>query len=213
MLRVKSFSCNPFQENTFLIYNEIGQAVVIDPGMSNAYEEDMFSNFVHEKNLKLTQMVNTHCHIDHILGVSYIHEIYGLSLYFHPKEQVIWDMAIATAHMYSLPYNNHIDDVKYITEEETIQLSGEQLEIIFTPGHSPGSISFYCPKNNWAIVGDTLFKQSIGRTDLPMGNHIQLINSIKDRLLSLPMETKVYCGHGESTIVSDEKKRNPYLLT
>ncbi len=193
-----------------MVFNEKKEAIVIDPGMSNAREEEIFSKFIADQKLNLIQMVNTHCHIDHILGVSYVNQIYELPLYFHPNEQPIWDMAIPTAQMYSLNYK-HTNAIYHLINHKKLHLGEDTIELRYTPGHSPGSISFYCPDGRWAIVGDTLFKQSIGRTDLPMGNHNLLINSIKDQLFSLPSETKIYSGHGEETQIEFEQKTNPFF--
>jgi hydroxyacylglutathione hydrolase len=211
MLKVKSFTFNPFGENTYLVYSENGECIIFDPGMYQSSEQEELSKFIDENQLKPSQLINTHCHIDHIFGNTYCAEKYNLKLKAHQLEKSILSMGEQSALLYGLKYHKSVDVQTTISESETLQIGQHQLESRFTPGHSPGSLSFYNQEHSFVIVGDALFKRSIGRTDLPGGNHETLINSIKSELLSLPDHTIVYSGHGEPTTIGEEREMNPFL--
>jgi hydroxyacylglutathione hydrolase len=212
MLSVQSFCFNPFQENTYIVYNETGDCLIIDPGMYNSGEEQELSGFISQNNLNPVSLINTHCHIDHILGNLYCVEKYGLKLSCHKNEKPVLNAGTATALMYGLKYKESPEPAVWLEEKQVIKLGKDTLEILFTPGHSPGSLSFYSQGNDFVIVGDALFYQSIGRTDLPGGHHQTLINAIKSELLTLPESTRVFSGHGPATSIGDEKKYNPFLV-
>jgi hydroxyacylglutathione hydrolase len=212
MLALQNFTFNPFQENTYVIFNELNECWIIDPGMSNNTEENEIIAFIESKNLNPKAVINTHAHIDHILGIDFIVKNYKVPFYLHEKELPILNNASNTAKMFGFQYNGVESPVLFISEKEPLILGTDQIEIRFVPGHSPGSIALYYAVNNWVISGDALFAGSIGRTDLPMGNYDTLINSIKQELLSLPDETQVYSGHGPSTTIKTEREHNPFLL-
>jgi hydroxyacylglutathione hydrolase len=211
MLTIQSFCFNPFQENTYLLYNEHREAIIIDPGMFNAYEQKEFSDFIASHQLSPKYLLNTHCHIDHVLGNKYCMGKYNLPLQIHQADLATLQNAKIAATIYSIPYDVSPEPTVFLTENDNITLGTDKLSIRFTPGHSSGSISFYCEAQNFVISGDVLFQQSIGRTDLPGGNFDTLINSIKTKLLNLPDVTRVYSGHGDSTNIGDERSFNPYL--
>lgn len=211
MLSVQSFTFNPFQENTYILYNEFKECIIIDPGMYNAQEEIMFSDYIAANQLTPKLLLNTHCHIDHILGNYFCFQKYNLITHCHADEMQVLAMAQATANVYELRYAESPTPVKWIADNEKIKFGNDTLHALFTPGHSPGSLSFYSEENNFVISGDVLFYQSIGRSDLPGGNFATLIQSIKTRLYALPEETKVYSGHGPATIIGHEKVYNPYV--
>lgn len=211
MFTVKAFTFSPIQENTYLLYNEKGKALIIDPGCYFDEEREMLRSFLQQNNLDLQLLLNTHCHLDHVFGNKWIHETFGLLLHIHQKEKQVLDFAPASGLMWNMPFDNYNAELKYIKEEEEILLEDDRLKILFAPGHSPGHVCFYCKEQGFVIGGDVLFRQSIGRTDLPGGNHEMLIQSIKTQLFTLPDETIVYSGHGPATTIGYEKKHNPFL--
>lgn len=211
MLQVEAFTFNPFSENTYVVYNEHGDAAIFDPGLYTAHDETAITQFIEEKGLKPAYLINTHCHIDHIFGNTYIAEKYGLELHAHQKEVPIIEMGTASATMYGLKYYPSVKIVHYIDENDTIILGKDRLDILFTPGHSPGSISFYNAEAGFVISGDVLFQGSIGRSDLPGGNHEVLLSSIRTELFTLPEHTVVYSGHGPATDIGTEKRFNPFF--
>jgi hydroxyacylglutathione hydrolase len=211
MLHIHRFTFNPFQENTYIISNEGGQCWIVDPGMSNGEEEKELLLFITKNNLQPQAIINTHAHIDHILGVDFVANYFKIPFYMHKKELPILENAANTARMFGFHYDGVKTEVQFIFEEQPYILGSEELEIKLVPGHSPGSIAFYSDKYKWVISGDALFEGSIGRTDLPMGNHETLIKSIKTQLLTLPNDTIVYSGHGEATCIGNEKAQNSFL--
>ncbi len=211
MFTVKAFTFSPVQENTYLLYNEQGQAIMIDPGCYFPEEQDALQNFITQNRLEPKLLLNTHCHLDHVFGNKWIHETWGLLLHIHEKEKKVLDFAPASGLMWNLPFDNYNGEILYLNEAETIRLGNDELELIFAPGHSPGHLCFYCPKQGFLIGGDVLFRESIGRTDLPGGDYYTLIKSIQSKLFVLPDETVVYSGHGPATTIGHEKRHNPFL--
>ena len=211
MLKIKSFVFSPIQENTYLLYNEFNDCLIIDPGCYFAEEKDELQAFITQSGLKPTMLLNTHCHLDHVFGNKYVAETYSLTLQLHQKEKQLLDYAPTSGLMYNMPVDTYVGDYIYLKEGDTIKLGQDELAVIEAPGHSPGHICFYCVKQNFIISGDVLFNRSIGRTDLPGGNHAQLIQNIKEKLFVLPDETVVYSGHGEETTIGEEKLENPFL--
>lgn len=211
MLKIKSFVFSPIQENTYLLYNEFNDCVIIDPGCYFAHEKDELQAFITQSGLKPTMLLNTHCHLDHVFGNKYVAETYTLTLQLHQKEKQLLDYAPASGLMYNMPFDNYVGDYIYLKEGDTIKLGQDELTVIEAPGHSPGHICFYCAKQNFIISGDVLFNRSIGRTDLPGGNHQTLLKNIREKLFVLPDVTVVYSGHGETTTIGEEKRGNPFL--
>ena len=211
MLQIKSFVFSPIQENTYVLYNEFKECIVIDPGCYFNEEKDLLNTFVAENNLKPVLLLNTHCHLDHVFGNKFIAETYNLTLHLHEKEQQVLAFAPASGLMYNMPFDNYQGVFKFLNEGDKVLLGKDELHVIEAPGHSPGSICFYCAAQNFVIGGDVLFQGSIGRTDLPGGSHQTLLNSIRQKLFVLPDETVVYNGHGSETSIGEEKKHNPFL--
>jgi glyoxylase-like metal-dependent hydrolase (beta-lactamase superfamily II) len=211
MLHVKVFLFNPVQENTYLIYNEEKDCIIIDPGCYYENEQEKLAGFITENQLKPVLLLNTHCHLDHIFGNKFIAEKYSLTLHIHPLEKKLLEMAPASGLMWNLPFDNYQGNLEYLVPGKPINLGNDAIRVLFTPGHSPGSVSFYSPENGFVISGDVLFRESIGRTDLPGGDFSVLSRSIIDQLYSLPGETVVYSGHGSSTDINWEKAHNPYV--
>ncbi len=212
MLQVKSFTFNDFSENTYILFDETKECVIIDPGCNNDTERKIISAFISDHELTPIHLINTHCHIDHILGNKYISETYGLTLISHKGEIPVLDFGAQTASMYHIPYELSPPIEIFVDEGDVINFGNTELEVLFTPGHSPASISFYNKENHILIAGDVLFQGSIGRTDLPGGNFEVLIRMIKSKFLILPEETIVYSGHGDQTTIGIETRNNPFLV-
>ena len=212
MLYLKSFCFNAFQENTYIVYNNEQSAFIIDPGNSNTMEHEIVRTFIAERKLKLERLLLTHGHVDHILGNRFIFDTYGLKPEVHKEDLLFIKRLPETASMYGISFEESPLPEKFIEEGDVIKLGKYAFECIHTPGHSPGSISFYNRENKILIAGDVLFNMSIGRSDLPMGDHEQLIRSIKEKLLVLGNDIKVYPGHGPSTVTGHEKENNPFLM-
>jgi hydroxyacylglutathione hydrolase len=211
MFTIKCFQFSPIQENTYLLFNEFNNCIIIDPGCYFEEEREILAQYILSNQLKPQILLNTHCHLDHVFGNKFIAEKYQLTPQIHPNEKQVLDYAPTSGLMYNMPFDNYVGPLKYIEAGEKIQLDKDELISIFTPGHSPGSLSFYCKSQNFVIGGDVLFHRSIGRTDLPGGNLETLISSIKNELFVLPDETIVYSGHGQTTNIGDEKRENPFL--
>ncbi|WP_373397338.1 MBL fold metallo-hydrolase [Algoriphagus halophilus] len=211
MLYIKSFTFNPFQENTYLLYDESGQGAIIDPGCYEDSEKQELENFIQQNNIAVKQILNTHCHIDHVLGNTWAKRTFGVPLLIHEKEIPV----IKSVEVYAPNYGFHMYEGSepdgFLVEGNEIKIGVETLKILFVPGHAPGHVVFYHEDSKQAIAGDTLFKGSIGRTDLPGGNHNQLISKIKSVLFRLPEETIIYPGHGPQTTIGFEKINNPFV--
>lgn len=211
MLTVQSFTFNPVQENTYVLYNDKGDCCIIDPGCYFASEETLLAEFIESRSLKPILLLNTHCHLDHIFGNRYVANRYGLKLHMHILDKPVLDFGPSSGQLWQLPFDNYDGELIYLEEGQRIKLGDETLKVLFTPGHSPGSISFYSEAHKFIIAGDVLFSGSVGRTDLPGGDFKTLETSIKTKLYTLPEDVIVYSGHGESTTIGDEMKTNPFV--
>ena len=211
MLQIKVLTFNAVQENTYVLYNEFKECIIVDPGCYSDEEKEALKDFIEKNGLQPKMLINTHCHLDHVFGNKYVAEAYQLTLQIHKNEEEMLQMAPGSGLMFNLPFDNYTGQLIFLKEDDIISLHDDALKVIEAPGHSPGSICFYCEKQKFIIGGDVLFYQSIGRTDLPGGNHESLIKNIKEKLFLLPDDVKVYPGHGPATTIGDEKKYNPYL--
>jgi hydroxyacylglutathione hydrolase len=211
MLNVQTFTFNPVQENTYILYNEERLCCIIDPGCYFASEEIELRNFIELHQLTPKYLLNTHCHLDHIFGNRFIYKTFGLKLHLHKLEKQVLDFGPASGQMWQMPFDNYDGELIYVDEDDKIQLGSDELSILFTPGHSPGHICFYDKAGKFLIGGDVLFNGSVGRTDLPGGDFETLEQSIKTKLYALPQDVIVYPGHGDSTTIGDEMKTNPFV--
>ena len=211
MFSIKIFTFSPVHENTYVLFNEHKECIIIDPGCYFPEEEQALKLFIDQQDLSPKLLLNTHCHLDHVFGNKYVAESYELTLHLHPNEEKMLKMAPASGLMFNLPFDNYQGKFIYLIEGDIIVLGNDQLEVISAPGHSPGSICFYCAAQKFLIGGDVLFHQSIGRTDLPGGDHNILLNSIREKIFVLPDDVTVYSGHGSKTTVGSEKRNNPYV--
>ena len=202
---------NPVQENTYLLYNEFNECIIIDPGCYFDEEKETLKSFINLNKLQPKILLNTHCHLDHVFGNKFIADEYKVTLKTHRLEKSVLEMAPASGLMFNLPFDNYQGDIIFLEEGDIVALRDDELEVIHAPGHSPGSICFYCKKQKFVIGGDVLFQNSIGRTDLPGGSHEDLVKNIKEKLFKLPEEVIVYPGHGAATTIGEEIKENPFL--
>ena len=212
MLKIKAFVFSPIQENTYLIYNEGNECIIIDPGCYFPEEKEELSGFITQRVLNPVMLLNTHCHLDHVFGNKFVAESYGLTLHLHENEKKMLDFAPASGLMYDMPFDNYSGEFIFLNEGDNVALGTDELAVIAAPGHSPGHICFYCAKQNFIVSGDVLFRRSIGRTDLPGGDHQTLIENIRRKLFTLPDQTLVYSGHGPVTTIGEEKRENPFLI-
>lgn len=211
MIQIKKFVCNPFQENTYILYDETRDCVIIDPGMYSGAEQNAVTQFISENKLTPTLLLNTHCHIDHVLGNKFVFDTYGLLPQFHEGELPVLTSVPAYSAPMGLQYEVSPLPASYLGESGTLTFGNSVLEIIFAPGHSPAHLCFYSAADAFLIGGDVLFYRSIGRTDLPGGNHNQLLKSIRENVFKLPDDCTVYPGHGPETTIGFEKQYNPFL--
>ncbi len=211
MITVRSFTFNPFEENTFILSDETGEALIIDPGCYDEHEKKILSAHIEENKLKPVGLLNTHAHIDHMLGNNFVSGRYGLSLEMHAADVDLLHSAPVYGEVWGIHPEPSPAPSKLLKEGDRVKFGHSELSVLFTPGHSQGSISFYSEADGFAIVGDVLFNGSIGRTDLPGGNYEELLRSIREKLLPLGDTVKIYSGHGPSTTIGFEKKHNPFL--
>lgn len=211
MLQIKVFVFSPIQENTYLLYHESGDCIIIDPGCYEDAEREELRSFILQKGLQPRMLLNTHCHLDHVFGNKFVAETWGLTLHLHRREEPVLQFAPASGLMWGMPFDNYQGDFIYLQEGDEVKLGADVLQVLEAPGHSPGHVCFYCKAQGFVIGGDVLFRGSIGRTDLPGGDYDTLISSIRNKLLVLPDETVVYNGHGEPAIIGVERKTNPFL--
>lgn len=212
-LHIKTFTFNPFQENTYVLYNHAKHCVIIDPGCFELHEQQELSDFIEQEALKPMALLNTHAHIDHVLGNAFVSRMYQPDYYLHAEDLVTLQRVGTYAHVYGLGgYEQSPEPTFWLKGGEKLSFGDIQLEVLFTPGHAPGHVVFYNQENQFVINGDVLFNGSFGRVDLPGGDLNTLKKSITEILFSLPDETVVYCGHGPSTTIGKEKQTNPILM-
>ena len=209
-MEIKKLTFNSFQENSYIISSN-NECMIIDPGCCDDHEREILSNYIKENNLIPKYLINTHCHLDHIFGNRFVSEKYNLKAYMHKKDFPLLENAEKIAEYYQVNLDTPSKNVNFIDESNKIILGETEWKIIFTPGHAPGHICLLNEKYKVLISGDVLFYMSIGRTDLPLCNHEDLIKSIKEKLFQLNDEIKVLPGHGQETSIGFEKKNNPFL--
>jgi glyoxylase-like metal-dependent hydrolase (beta-lactamase superfamily II) len=210
-MNIETLVFNPIQENTYIISAENNECAIIDAGCYSKREFEQLDTFISKHGLKPVLLINTHCHFDHLMGVSKVRASYNLKWGIHASEAQMVEMAVVQGDMFGVPMEPITPADFYLTDGETITLGNEILKVIHVPGHSIGSICFYSETDKFLISGDVLFAGSIGRTDLIGGDYPTLISGIKNKLLTLPDDVRVYPGHGPSTTIGYERKNNPYL--
>ncbi len=211
MISIHKFTFNPFQENTYLLYDESGSCIIVDPGCYDSSEESEVKEFLADHNLKLDLLVNTHAHIDHILGNDFIHREFDLKPILHKEDLPILKTLVNYGEAFGIKVGPSPEPVKYMEDGDEIKFGNSTLKVKHVPGHSPGHVVLISEEQKFIIGGDVLFLGSIGRTDLPLGDHDTLIRNIHDKLMSMDEDYEVHPGHGPSTNIGYEKKNNPFL--
>jgi glyoxylase-like metal-dependent hydrolase (beta-lactamase superfamily II) len=210
MLQVQSFTFNPFQENTYVLYDETGECVIVDAGCMEDEEALDLADFIQDRNLSVRWLLNTHSHVDHVLGNFFVKKKYGVPLLIHPLDEPTRKAVTAYAPAYGFHHYQEVLPDAFLDEAKPVLFGNQSLRVIFVPGHSPGHVAFYDEADGLLIGGDVLFYNSIGRTDLPGGNFDTLMDSIRHKLFTLPDDVKVYPGHGPETTIGYEKRTNPF---
>ena len=209
-MTIKYFEFNPFAENTYILSDETGEAVIADPGCYEKSEQEVLTGYIADNELKVKKLLNTHCHIDHVLGNSFVKDNYAVDLVIHKDDESLLRSVSSYAPNYGFSaYHETLPD-EYYEEGDSVRFGNTELEVVHVPGHAPGHVALIHHNSKSIINGDVLFLNSIGRTDLPGGDYDTLIDSIQSKLFKLPDDYTVYCGHGPTTTIGYEKRTNPF---
>lgn len=208
---IHTFTFNPFSENTYVVADAAGHAAIIDPGCSSDQEWMELLQFIEQGGLKPQLLLNTHCHLDHVLGNHYVFEHFGLAPWIHPADEADLQRLVSYAPVFGLTAKASPAPAGYLAAGQTLEVGALRFELLEAPGHSAGSICFYNAEAQYVVSGDVLFAGSIGRTDLPGGNYETLLASVRNELFTLPDEVTVYAGHGPATTIGFEKRTNPFF--
>lgn len=211
MINIERFAFNPFQVNTYIVWDETKECIIIDPGMQGPAEEEMLVDFIKRNELIPVMLLLTHAHVDHIAGCSFVAEKFGIKMHAHKDSAPFLTNAQSHAAVFGIALGDVKEIDEFVDENTDVNFGNSKLKVLFTPGHANGSLCFYAPEEKFVITGDVLFNQSIGRTDLPTGNYDVLQQSIWEKLFTLPDETTAYPGHGPETTIGAEKVGNPFV--
>ena len=213
MLNIQKFVFNPYQENTYVVSDETGECVIIDCGAMFDNEQLALQEYIIENQLTPVELLCTHGHFDHCVGIGMVYEQYGLQPLIHSKDaDLLEGLSEQAMHFLGMEYDQEVPPIgKFIGENDVITFGSHRLSVLHTPGHTPGSILFYCQEENCVFSGDTLFQMSIGRTDFPGGSYQEMMDSLRNVIIPLPEETVVWSGHGPKTTIGNEKQYNPFL--
>ncbi|UOG75550.1 MBL fold metallo-hydrolase [Hymenobacter tibetensis] len=210
-MTVSGFTFNAFSENTYLLHDATGQCVIVDPGCYDRAEQQALRSFVEAQQLQVVLLLNTHCHIDHVLGNQFVVDTYKVPFLLHEEDLATLRSVPTYAGSYGFPTYSPAEPTGFLAPGVPVHFGDTELEVRFAPGHAPGHVVFYHAPTATVIGGDVLFRGSIGRTDLPGGDYATLIRSIETQLLTLPDDVTVYPGHGPATTIGDERRTNPFL--
>lgn len=213
MIQIQAFTFNPFMEQTYVLFDETKEAVIIDPGCHAPEEKEALKRFISDNNLQPIYVLNTHGHIDHVLGNSFVKETFGIPLVIGEKDEDTLRSVIAYAPAYGFQNYHASEPDRLLKTGDSVKFGNSELFHVFVPGHAPGHIAFFDKTKAFIIGGDVLFAGSIGRTDLPGGDFDTLIESIHRAFFVFPDDTVVYPGHGEPTTIGKEKATNPFCAT
>lgn len=208
---VQAFEFSPFHENTYVISDETGESVIIDPGCYEQAEKEALANYIETNHLKVRRVLLTHAHLDHVFGCAFVKRKYNVNASLHESDMVIFNDVPTRCQLYGLRGFDPSEVDDFLQEGTDIQFGTTTLSVLFVPGHAPGHVAFVNHAERYIIGGDVLFRGSVGRTDLPYGNHADLINSIRTQFFTLPDDYVVYAGHMEPTTIGDEKRNNPFV--
>ncbi|MCP4521039.1 MAG: MBL fold metallo-hydrolase [Cytophagales bacterium] len=211
MIQIAEFTFNAFQENTYVLFDETKECVIIDPGCYEEFERIELQDFIESNGLKVVKLLNTHSHVDHILGNFFVKNKYDVKLFIHKKDEETLRSVKLYAPTYGFELYQEVKCDEYLEEGDVVTFGNSSLNVLFVPGHAPGHIVFVNKEQKFCINGDVLFRRSIGRTDLPGGDHETLITNIREKMFALPEDMVVYAGHGPSTTIGEEKRENPFL--
>lgn len=212
MTHVQVFEFNPFAENTYVVYDDSGECIIFDPGCFTEAERRTLLEFIGKKQLRVVRLINTHGHLDHIFGNQFVWRTWGFKPELHRDELPVFERYPVVCQIYGIPEAEPSPEPgRFLEAGDVVAFGHSRLEVLLTPGHSPGSLSFYCRESGFVLSGDVLFLESIGRSDLPGGDFDTLMDSIRRELFALPGETLVYPGHGPATTIRHEKEYNPFL--
>lgn len=213
MLNIRTFPVNMVEENTYVVSDETNEAAIIDCGAQTAKEREAIATYIAQHRLRVVRLLNTHGHFDHIFGCQWAADTYGVGVEIHENEvnhylHAADDMVRFLRRGVAFPIPR---PARLLHDGDTLTLGSHTLHVIHTPGHTPGGVCFYCPEEKTLFAGDSLFRGNIGRCDLPGGNLNHLVESLRQRVLTLPEDVTVYCGHGPTTTIGFEHRHNPYL--
>ncbi len=212
MIQIQKFTVNPFQENTYVLWDKTGEGVIVDPGCYTESEEKMVVDFIETNNIKVVAILHTHSHLDHCFATGYFSSLFNVDVWIHKEDIITYNAFEKVCSMYGIPIKHSLPETyNLFSISDGFVFGNSHLEIRFVPGHAPGHVVFYAKEEEFVVNGDCLFYQSIGRTDLPGGDHATLLSSIKAELFTLPSFTTVYCGHGPETSIGREVDTNPFL--
>ncbi|WP_273215271.1 MBL fold metallo-hydrolase [Runella zeae] len=211
MIQIQSFVFSPFQENTYVLFDETHEAVIIDPGCLMQAEKETLAQFVTQNRLIVKALLQTHAHLDHVFGSAFVKRKYGVKMWMHKNELPILASVENRCQLWGIRGYEPVEADEFIDEGDIISFGNSQLEILFVPGHAPGHLAFVNHAQRFVIGGDVLFKGSVGRTDFPLCDHEALINSIQTKFMTLEDDYRVYAGHMDSTTIGYERRTNPFL--
>lgn len=211
MITIQIFPFNPFSENTYVLSDETGECVIIDPGCHNSAEEQELKKYIESNQLRPVKLLNTHCHVDHVFGNLFVAETWKLGLEMHKEDLPVLAAFPKVCQMYGFPGGAQPEPSFFLEDGQQVKFGNSVLDVLFTPGHAPGHVVFYQPEQEFIIGGDVLFRGSIGRTDLPGGNFETLEKSIREKIYVLPDSVTIFPGHGPETTVGWEKENNPFV--
>ncbi|HTE32295.1 MAG TPA: MBL fold metallo-hydrolase [Chryseolinea sp.] len=210
MLQVQSFVFNPFEENTYVLYDETKECVIIDPGCYDGDEKKELLDYIQSNELQVKKLLNTHCHVDHVLGNDFVKQTFNVKLFMHELDVPVLKAVNVYAPSYGFYQYQETTPDEFLAEGDKVEFGNQSLSVLFVPGHAPGHIALYSEKDKLVVSGDVLFYNSIGRTDLPGGNFETLMESIRKKLYILPDDVIVFPGHGPKTSIAFEKRSNPF---
>ncbi len=212
MPQIKAFVFNEFAVNSFVIYDDSKECIIVDPGCISSKQQSILTDFIKDNQLNPVKLINTHCHVDHVAGNKFVVDTYNIPVYANEADNTNLKNAVRAGELYGMKIETPPEVTNYLNHNDTVKFGETILKVLHLPGHSEGSIALYSEKGQFIVVGDVIFNGSIGRTDLIGGSLDQLMNSIKNILFKLEDNTTVYSGHGPETTIGNEVRSNPFLL-